>query len=91
MHGKFVGPGIYQRPKDWSGVAIGEGEIVEGGNQIMTATEALEKVISQLDSAIETAEKEVAPERATRADETEMDILPGFPGEDPRRDPLSRR
>jgi homoaconitate hydratase len=79
VHGKIIGPGNYERPKGWSGVAIGEGEIAEGGNQIVTTAEALEKVIGQLDSAIETAEKEVVPEQAATAEETEIDVLPGFP------------
>jgi homoaconitate hydratase len=79
VHGKIIGPGNYERPKGWSGVAIGEGEIVEGGNQIITTAEALEKVIGQLDSAIETAEKEVVPEQAATVEETEIDVLPGFP------------
>ena len=52
---------------------------MEGGNQIITAAEALEKVIGQLDSAIETAEKEVVQEQAATAEETEIDVLPGFP------------
>jgi homoaconitate hydratase len=52
---------------------------VEGGNQIITAAEALEKVIGQLDSAIEIAEKEVVPEQSAVAEETEIDVLPGFP------------
>ena len=51
---------------------------MEGGNQIVTAAEALEKVIGQLDSAIETAEKEGVPEQAATA-QTEIDVLPGFP------------
>jgi hypothetical protein len=78
VHGKITGPGNYERPIGWTGVDIGEGEIVEGGNQIITAVEALEKVISQLDSTIETAEKEGVPERAATA-QTEIDVLPGFP------------
>ena len=79
MYGKIVGPGNYERPKGWSGVVIGEGEIAEGGNQIITTAEALEKVIGQLDSKIETAEKEVVPEQAATVEETEIDVLPGFP------------
>ena len=55
------------------GVAIGEGEIAEGGKQIVTTVEALEKVIGQLDNTIETAEKEVVPEQAATAEETKID------------------
>ena len=79
MRGKIVGPGNYERPEGWSGVAIGEGEIVEVGNQIITAAEALEKIIGQLDSAIESAEKELGPEQVATSEKTVIDVLPGFP------------
>ena len=51
---------------------------MEGGNQIVTAAEALEKVIGQLDSAIAIAEKEGLAEQAATA-QTEIEVLPGFP------------
>lgn len=58
---------------------MGTGDIVEQGPQIITAFEALEKVIAQMDSTIESAEKEVASEQSTFAEETLIDVLPGFP------------
>lgn len=79
MHGKIIGPGNYERPEGWSGVVIGEGEVVESGNQIETTAEALEKVIGQLFSAIDSAEKEVEPEQAEVIEEAEIAIVPGFP------------
>ena len=79
MHGKITGPNYYKRSEGWSGVTLGNGEIVEGGNQIITAAEALEKFISQLDNVVENAENDVMPELATTAEETEIDLLPGFP------------
>ena len=79
MHGRITGPGNYEHPEGWSGVAIGTGEIVEGGNQIITAAEALEKFISQLDNEVETAEKNAIPEQLATTEETETDVLQGFP------------
>ncbi len=58
---------------------MGTGEIVEKGPQIITAFEALEKVIAQMDSSIEAAERDVAPEQAAPEEETLIDVLPGFP------------
>ena len=58
---------------------IGEGEVVESGNQIETTAEALEKVLGQLFSAIDTVEKVVEPENVEVVEETEIDIVPGFP------------
>ena len=74
-----MGPNNYERPEGWSGVIIGEGEVVESGNQIETTAEAMEKVLGQLFSAIDTAEKEVEPEQVEVVEETEIDIVPGFP------------
>jgi len=44
---------------------------------MITAEEALEKIIGQLDNVIDTAEKEIMPEQTTPA--KEIEILPGFP------------
>ncbi|KAK4695521.1 homoaconitate hydratase, partial [Lecanoromycetidae sp. Uapishka_2] len=72
-------PGWYQRPEGWSGVSMGDGDIVEKGPQIITAFEALEKVIAQMDSKIEAAENDVTPEQEMSVEETSVDVLPGFP------------
>lgn len=58
---------------------MGTGDIVEQGPQIITAFEALEKVIAQMDSTIDAAEMEVAPEQAAPEEDTLIDVLPGFP------------
>lgn len=58
---------------------MGTGDIVEQGPQIITAFEALEKVIAQMDSTIDAAEKEVSPEQAAPEEDALVDVLPGFP------------
>ncbi|EAW12739.1 homoaconitase LysF [Aspergillus clavatus NRRL 1] len=78
LNGIISGPGIYKRPEDWSGVSLGEGEVVESGNRIDTTLETMEKFLGQLDSMIESSSKAVMPEEST-SETTEIDIVPGFP------------
>ena len=78
LAGKISGPGWYERPEGWSGVVRGDGDGVKGEDRMITAEEALEKIIGQLDDVIETAEKDIAPERASTPTK-EIEILPGFP------------
>ena len=73
LHGKITGPGWYQRPEGWSGVNMGEG--------VITAEEALQNIIDQLDGKIEAVEKGIPPEQSTPAEEPSIEILPGFPEE----------
>lgn len=54
---------------------MGEGEEPD---KMITAEEALEKIIEQLDTVIETAEKDVTQEQATTSIK-EIEVLPGFP------------
>ena len=77
LAGQIQGPGFYEQPKDWSGVILGEGDGIKEEERMITAEEALEKIIGQIDNVIDTAEKEVAPEQANPA--KEIEILPGFP------------
>jgi len=77
LSGKIASPDYYQQPKDWSGVVLGEGDGIKEEERMITAEEALEKIIGELDSVIDTAEKEITPEQTTPTEETE--ILPGFP------------
>ena len=56
-------------------VVMGEGE-PEG--LMITAEEALEKIIGQLDDVIETAEKDIFPEEAALPAKSTQ-IVPGFP------------
>ena len=82
LSGKISGPGWYQRPEGGlSSVAIGEGQGSIGeGPRLMTAEEALERVIGQLESTIATAEKDISPAEApSTTGEALVPILPGFP------------
>ena len=82
LHGNLSGPGWYERPDGWSGVLMGEGDGVREEDRMITAEEALEKITGQLDSIIEKAEKQFAPEEASAAsvDESQLvEILDGFP------------
>lgn len=77
LSGKIASPGYYQQPKDWSGVVLGEGDGIKEEERMITAEEALEKIIGELDSVIDTAEKDITPEQTTPTKKVE--ILPGFP------------
>ena len=78
LSGTIVGPGWYQQPEGASGVVMGKGDGIKEEERMITAEEALEKIIGQLDKVIETAETEkgVASEAKTTK---EVEILPGFP------------
>lgn len=78
LSGKISGPGWYEKPEGWSGVVLGEGDGVREEDRMITAEEALEKIIGQLDNVIETAEKDIEPEGAMTTTK-EIEILPGFP------------
>lgn len=77
LAGKIAGPGWYQQPEGISGVVMGEGDGVREEDRMITAEEALEKIIGQVDNVIETAEKDIAPE--AKITTKEVEILPGFP------------
>ena len=63
--GKISDPGWYLRPEGLSGVTFGEGHgLIGDGTWLMTAEEAMEQVIEQLESKIITAEKDFLPEEA---------------------------
>lgn len=57
---------------------MGEGDGVKEEERMITAEEALEKIIGQLDNVIGEAEeeKDIASEAKTKK---EIEILPGFP------------
>ena len=78
LSGKISGPGWYQKPEGLSSVSVGEGQGSIGeGPRLMTAEEALERVIGQLESSIATAEKDISPAEAPS--ESLVSICPGFP------------
>ena len=84
LNGKISGPGWYDRPEGWTGVIRGEGDGVTEEDRMITADEALDKIIGQLDSLIGSAEQsfgepqaEQEPETATITAATK--VYPGFP------------
>ena len=81
LSGKITDPGWYEQPEGWSGIARGEGDGIKEENRMITAEEALEKVIGQLDGMVGTAESEILGSRneAKREDGSLTEILPGFP------------
>ena len=81
LSGKITGPGWYKRPEGWSGVVRGEGDGVLEEDRMITAEEALEKVIGQLDNLVETAENDVLRDHvgAQEDDQSLTEVLPGFP------------
>lgn len=77
LSGRISSPNKYAQPQDWSGVILGEGDGINEKDRMITAEEALEKIIGQLDNVIDTAQDEIAPEQ--KAATKEVEILPGFP------------
>ncbi|EEH16852.2 homoaconitase, mitochondrial [Paracoccidioides brasiliensis Pb03] len=57
LSGKISGPGWYEKPESWTGVVRGEGDGIKEEDRMLTAEEAIEKVINQLDNMVEDAEK----------------------------------
>lgn len=83
LSGKISGPGWYQTPEGWYGVVRGEGDGIREEDRMLTAEEALEKVIGQLDNIITDAETRLSPEQESKAEETAeeglTEVYPGFP------------
>ncbi|KAL2855516.1 hypothetical protein BJY01DRAFT_204315 [Aspergillus pseudoustus] len=82
LSGKISGPGWYQTPEGWTDVARGEGDGVREEDRMLTAEQALEKVIGQLDDLVADGEARFAPEtRASAEEPTEgvTEIYSGFP------------
>ncbi|MCJ1230220.1 mitochondrial Homoaconitase [Toensbergia leucococca] len=80
LSGKISGPGWYERPADWSGVVRGDGDGIREEDRMITAEEALDKVIGQLDALVETAEKNLGGEVTGPIEaESLTEVLPGFP------------
>ncbi len=78
LSGKISGPGWYHKAEGISGVLMGEGDGIKKEERMITTEEAMEKIITQLDHVIKSAESEndIAPEVNTAQ---EIEILPGFP------------
>lgn len=81
LTGKINGPGWYERPEGWSGVVRGEGDGIKEEDRMITAEEALEKIIGQLDDLVSTAETGIhGGEAAPKEDDCALtEVLPGFP------------
>ena len=80
LTGKIAGPGTYEQPDGWSGVVMGEGDGIREEHRMITPEEALQKVIGQLDSIVESAEYELEAKDAKDSDNDSLtEILPGFP------------
>jgi len=83
LNGKISGPGWYKRPEGWSGVVRGEGDGIKEEDRMITAEEAIEKVIGQIDAMVADAEKKFAPEETKQAEEADdealTEVYPGFP------------
>ncbi|EGE08510.1 homoaconitase [Trichophyton equinum CBS 127.97] len=82
LNGKLSGPGWYEKPKGWNGVVRGEGEGIKD-DDLLTAEQALEKVIGQLDTMLLDAEKTFGTEGPqAQPEETSTgltEVYPGFP------------
>lgn len=88
LSGKLSGPGWWQKPEGWNGVIRGEGDGIKEEERMITAEEALEKVIGQLDDMLAAAElqfgeSESTSEAAAPAEEAAStgltEVLEGFP------------
>ena len=80
LHGIITGPGTYEQPVAWSGVILGEGDGIKEDERMITAEEALQKVIGQLDSLVESAESDLAAKTdIIEEGDSLTHVLPGFP------------
>lgn len=82
LSGKISGPGWYKEPEGWRGVVRGEGDGTQKPGMI-SAEQALEKAIGQLDGIIAAAEANFAvAEKSSESDgqtDGQTDVYPGFP------------
>lgn len=79
LSGLLSGPGWYEKPEGWTGVSRGEGDGIREEDRMITADEALDKIIGQLDSIIEAAEKDFSDAPAESAGTGSTEVYPGFP------------
>jgi homoaconitate hydratase len=77
LKGEISGPGWYERPESWQGVARGEGDGIREEDRMINAEEALEKIIGQLDNMVESAEQTLGDQET--GNEKATDVYPGFP------------
>ncbi|KUJ11517.1 homoaconitase [Mollisia scopiformis] len=82
LSGKISGPGWYEKPVGVEKVVLGEGNGIPEEDKAISIEEALDKLISQADSIIESAEQKMFGEAEAKEeseDEQLTAILPGFP------------
>lgn len=80
LSGKISGPGWYKEPEGWSGVVRGEGDGIKEEDRMITADEAFQKIINQLDSMIESAEETFGEEQPVEEKSSGVtEVYPGFP------------
>lgn len=84
LSGKISGPGWYEQPEGWTGVVRGEGDGLPEEERLVTASEALDKIIGQLDDMIDTAEQKFGNNEPTASEPSQQpagatEVYPGFP------------
>ncbi|KAE8351191.1 homoaconitase LysF [Aspergillus coremiiformis] len=79
LSGKLSGPGWYQAPEGCTEVLRGEGDGIKEEDRMLTAEQALEKIIGQIDTLVADGEKQFAPEGEEVSDNSLTEVYPGFP------------
>ncbi|KAF5861471.1 mitochondrial Homoaconitase [Aspergillus alliaceus] len=80
LSGKLSGPGWYLAPEGWTEVVRGEGDGIREEDRMLTAEEALEKIIGQIDNLVADGEKQFNPEESEESsDDSLTEVYPGFP------------
>ena len=82
LRGKIAGPGWYQAPDGVEKVIVGEGSGDYVADKARSVEDALDKLLSEVDSMIATAQgagTEQSPNPAVPEDGALTEIFPGFP------------
>jgi homoaconitate hydratase len=80
LTGKLSGPGWYERPEGWTEVVRGEGDGVKEEDRMITADEAFQKILDQLDGMIEAGEQNFGSnDQSSDAPSASTEVYPGFP------------
>lgn len=82
IKGKIAGPNWYEKPEGVEKVIIGEGTGDFAADQASAVVDGLDKLLSEMDSAIAAAEgagETTAVGQSSEAAEELTEILPGFP------------
>ena len=79
LSGVLSGPGWYERPEGWTDVIRGEGDGLKEEDRMLTADEALQKIIGQLDNMLKSAEKDYGTDETQSEPAAAIAVYPGFP------------